>query len=280
MPPMRATFFFESGKFGWSETYHTSSGSHAEVLAKAVAIKDLRMRICGPGVTMSYIRVSDDAIQRDALPWSVGLTTVQDADEAAIVADGGGTSIIPIVVDSRADRPYSAVLVRGQGPSNESRNLYMRGVADSIIVHPLGPRAFAGWYDGFNTWASNMVTGGWGFVGTDHSRITYPEIRVSDYGDLTKYFTTVSNPWPEKFKARFSGFKGPHTPNGVRPVKKVSDTQVFIVGDEQTWKISTFGTIRVQQPTFYGFSRLDVRGQTHRDTGGPFDRPRGRRRRR
>ena len=63
----RCTFFFEYDKWGWTETFFRVSNSLQEAYDNAVDTITHRMKLNGGGVIMSYLRVSDDDVRRDAL---------------------------------------------------------------------------------------------------------------------------------------------------------------------------------------------------------------------
>lgn len=66
MAKIRVTIGFNTTSYGWSETYYRNS-TVADTVEPTLVLASLRSGfLCGPEVQIVFIRISDDAVQRDA----------------------------------------------------------------------------------------------------------------------------------------------------------------------------------------------------------------------
>jgi hypothetical protein len=114
----KVTFVFNDGRQGWSETWYLGAivdlGTAA---ARAATLGVARRELLARGVSLEYIRTSDEAVLGDSL---VSIT------RAAVA---GGT----VAGGLAPDTPYNAILVRAQAGALYRRQVWLRGIPDDWI---------------------------------------------------------------------------------------------------------------------------------------------------
>lgn len=290
----RATLFFESGKYGWSETYFRQAETLQDTMGFAQFLAASRAKLMGYGVGLTYLRCSDDAVRRDALVDRPQLFAASPSSPAQVptalaLQPGQGYMIIPpganIVkpaVGKLADVPYSAILVRMESGSEYHRLVYMRGCPDDIIVNPAGPILEKAWKDSFDAFLSQLVKGAWGFMAVSRNTTRYPLKPI--VGQL------VADPWTVEVTGhgfakgdtvRVAGVRGHgKLPNGLWTVVPVDTNHFQLYGYAGPLTLAWGGTVQLQKREFIPIKTALIRGETHRDTGRPFDSPVGRRKKR
>lgn len=125
MPTYKATFVFNQGRLGWSESWYLEQSNSDFALAQAGSLAALRQKLLASGVNLEYIRVSDVAIAGDA--------------NVKLIDEWGTTQI------DGADTPWNAIYVRIQAGDQYRRQMWLRGVPDAWIAPTLGNPASNVW---------------------------------------------------------------------------------------------------------------------------------------
>jgi len=156
----KVTFSFVSGVTGWSENFYTDAGTPAAAVGVARALAQKRIALCGDGVSIPHIRVSDVTIRGDAL-----------IDQLpGFYAGAGGPASLTQVKNATpgefADVAWTAALVSYSLNNVVWARTFMRGIADILFV---ADRVFVPNFDwkkafiSFNTEFSNAANG-WGWT--------------------------------------------------------------------------------------------------------------------
>jgi len=123
MAVIKINFFFQQGKYGWSETYYADKGSLPEAIASALIVRPFRVQLLGGGGSeypvLKKIRVSEINRAGDSL-----VEVVSDADGKV---PGDGLSF--------AEIPSTALLVRAEAGTEYRRQLYLRGQPDLVVTN-------------------------------------------------------------------------------------------------------------------------------------------------
>jgi hypothetical protein len=158
MATAKVTYFMEDPEgYGSSESFYcTTDGSLTDVLPKAQTLFKTRMALCGEGMSGTYLRISNDAIQGDAL---VDTTTyVTEAGAGGAPAVGGNQknpSIIkPSVAGSPPALPNLVLTVRFQVGTLYHAIKYFHGLPVAVLTTPPGP-SFVG--DFQSAWANFLA---------------------------------------------------------------------------------------------------------------------------
>jgi len=259
----RTTFFFEDGKYGWSESYFSQPASVQAARAAALLIAPKRIALLGTGPVFAAIRVSDADIERDSLiTLAADIPTGKDRREEA------------------SDVPYSSWLCQLSNGTRYKRPLYLRGCPDIDITDPEDAAAHGVFKKAWAAYVAALIAGGYMLRvllrGTDN-----PSKKITDvFGDAAGFkVTTAAHGLVNNDVVRISGVKGSTVPKGKYTVRKVDDDNFVALhlpapgavgytgGGEWTKQIIGF------KPVTEG---IIVR-QTRRATGRPFDSPHGRR---
>lgn len=159
MSVFKVTFAFNSGITGWSENYYTEAGTPNAAIGVSRALAIVRIKLCGEGVNLPHIRVSELSVRGDSIiDQQPGFTTVT----------GGFGSLIqvkPASLALPADVSWTAVLVSFTKANYVIGRVYMRGVADEFFTND---RVFAptqAWKKAFADYAAELANPaeGWGF---------------------------------------------------------------------------------------------------------------------
>jgi hypothetical protein len=281
---IRATLFFTSDKYGWSETFFKVADDLQAVLEDAVRMAVNRIRLCGTNVELDYVRVSDDDIRRDSLVAQPNLTA-QLKKSVRDVLDVGGEGAKPkeqkinVAAPDPADQPYSAILLRMEAGPLYRRPMYLRGCPDSIIVNPPGPVQPKEWGDMFRRWVEFLKGNAWGFkvlnrdVGNPAKPIT------ASPGVAPFQLTVAAHGLVQGQRVTVEDIKGEGAvPHGAFTIDVVDPNTIRLRGTTGAFTYDRGGTVRLRVYKVATISSIIIRGETTRRTGRPFDSPRGRRR--
>lgn len=147
----KTTLYFESGKFGWTETYFRQADNEAPVIFRAGKLCAARGGLVGPNASLLKFVVRNTVNKMVFGPFDVGKL---DTNNPNI-----GTS----------DRPYSAVMLRLFNDANRRPGLkYLRGWPDSSIVqnpivYPNGID-FAGLAVVRDAYTAELTQNNWGYL--------------------------------------------------------------------------------------------------------------------
>jgi len=179
---VRAThFFIDTQSYiptGWSETrfLQTPGIDLAQAIIKARTYAGIRQQLLATGIKIAYIRVSNDNTFRDSqivpgLPAMIGaptgpLATVIAAGQAGPQGAGGGNVVPdnPFFASNPADFDWTAVLVRGEGPSPYTQRsmFWLSGVPDALTWNYQAGITDPVWVSLFNLWVTELKAN-WAF---------------------------------------------------------------------------------------------------------------------
>ena len=115
MPTYKVTWIFNQHKQGWTETFYRTASNYTDAKNFALAHVPTRLGLCGRGVTIEAIRISDVDILGD------GCLEVNPPNQGPYPAD--------------ADNPWCAALVGlCAGDRLYRRSLWLRGIPDSWMA--------------------------------------------------------------------------------------------------------------------------------------------------
>ncbi len=149
--PWKVTLLFTQGTNGWSETYYCNASNYTIAFGKAYTLADIRSRMLGDNCVLSFIRTSQEGVNRVSVLVAVGPDTRYPLSRELYVsnADRIGASVLSRLVDST---------------DKVSRALFLRGAADNIFntLSPSNPDAvlFSSVFNGDFT--STLTDGTWG----------------------------------------------------------------------------------------------------------------------
>lgn len=201
----KATFAFQQGVYGWTESYYlnTVSDNLQAELAKAQSLAQKRIVMSGEQTLMPYVKVSREDVQRDVL--------------LSAQAYSGATG-------KPSDAPDTAILTKRFTTTPVAlAPIYLRGIWDELVLD--GGRldlANAAWLANYNAWKGALTTtvNGWGFLAKDPAESGSSLIQsVSQNTDGTIHYTLVTGIFTnldvgEKTKIFVSGVNGALSANG------------------------------------------------------------------
>lgn len=165
MPFAKVTYFLEDPEgYGDSQSFYASySDSLNELLAPAQSLFKARLGLCGDGIVGTYLRISDDSIQGDALVDTTTYFVGQSAQDAP--STGGNQknpSILkPGVPDSPPCLPNLVLSVRFQIGTRYHAIKYLHGLPIAVITTPPGPAFVGDFINAWNQWNKQFpATGG------------------------------------------------------------------------------------------------------------------------
>lgn len=176
---MRGQFFFQQGRFEWSETYYMNTSDYGNALLQMRQLAVRRVRLLGQGVELHLIRVSRDTVFRD----SAFATDFQKWQIPADVQDGFNPpdpgnqlyrKLAPASISYWASAP-PAVCVRVlcvSGPLYR-KVLFLSGIPSAIAEYgpvfgePIeNPNDIpGGWFGPFQDFVNFMITAPIGHIG-------------------------------------------------------------------------------------------------------------------
>lgn len=277
----RGTMFFESGRYGWSEThwYQSQSASLTQVQADLDILAKKRAWLLGAGATLTYCRVSYDDTFRDSL---------LDDGPVPTIAANGIPYYNPALESLYADSPFISVLLRAEGTALYRKQIYLGACpqgSEELPVFGLGPA----WLSAFNLY-SKALQALWGFKVQSKDPVAAPRIAVSNAtfaGGVATLTLASSIPggFTPPFKLRVSQLKA--TPNFVPGVYTVASyalppgTGTVVLREQVASTVyDGGGIVHPITYTVVPYTNLIPIGVTHRKRGVGYDPPRGRAKRR
>jgi len=258
MPALRVTFFFEVGSFGWTETYfRTDDFSTVEAPVKALAVK--RSALLTKGAFLSYIRVSDDAVFRDAMIIEPPL----ELPEKNLKAIEGAP-------------PFVSLLVRMENGVKYWRFLFLRPLPKAAININNQFTLNANWLDPWVGFKNQLLLG-WGFKVIEKAGIN-PEKAVESYtqnaGQVT--VTSTAHGLQSGDEIRIYGGQGVGRPKGNQFVVRVSNDTFTLVKTFPVFQYSGGSKFTTKKKSIVPITGSLWERVNHRDTGRPFGQSRGR----
>jgi len=266
----KCTILFQQGSYGWSENHFLAEPSSTLEfeMGKLETLAAKRIALCGKQTYISYLKVSNETVQRD-----VRVKYLGGKDSGALV--GRST------VDS--DVPTTAILIkRNNTLLSKSAILYLRGVWDDVIIEGGAVRQdSATWTSAYNGWKAEMLTG-WGFVGKDTATPARQNVSLvqSDVNGFV-LITTAGNVFDvsqvgKNTKIFISGVQGSASINGTQIVRVTGLTTCTTVKRIPIFDYIGGGFVTNYLPKFY--SNFDVVSTrvVERKAGRPSYQSRGR----
>lgn len=263
MATWRCTYFFKAGSYGWSETFYRAGSTYADVKAAAEALAKARIGMCGDGVEMSAVRISDVVQFRDYGISALGLSTGSES-----------------TADTSHVKPYCSLLTQITSGAYRNR-VFLRGVpsldylGDSPLnVQPALEKAK-------QRWAAVLTNAAWQMKVQDRFN---PAIqgRIVTTDTTSPVQITIDTPdgLDDNGKVYVRGVVGQTAVNGTHFVTKVTATNYILRNTISAGPYVGGGTWRKVVNTYLNIETVSfVREVSHR-TGRPFDTPVGRRRKR
>lgn len=274
MPQMRATFFFEDNKYGWSESVWVAGGPQGyEIVGDAAKnLLTLRLQMLGNTTLALYIRISDDLLQRDAY----------------VIAPGVGPNQLGGVLApaQAALQPYYTVMSRWDTPDFRTHGInFLGGIPFDVVPNPFNAALLKpAWLKAFNNWANVIIAGDaltgvkWGFRCFD--RGTAPQGTITKIVNATSTITAPGLVAAVGDPVVVSGTSPSRPFGGNYHVTAVAGND-FTVDQGAKWGAVVYqngGTLFKKIKTIVAPISIIPIGATHRNRGRPFGSPRGRRR--
>jgi len=259
----RVTFFFQSSKWGWSETLYNSATEVTNALDNAKQLIRFRAAILASGANLVGVRASRTDPQRDSRFYAVPQ------------ADGTGDNAWGVT-----DIPNTCLNIRLEATPLYRRSLQLRGVPDMMITDG-GYYAPSPMYTAALRRFLNQLLGAtWG---VQHKANAAPKriivMLLNDFNTNTTVVTTsVAHGYNTGDLVYIGGRSNVKGFNGLWRVKVVDATNFKIATVRPT---GTFFLGLTSQLVDYEYQQFDaaiVEDASHRISGRPFAAPRGKRR--
>jgi hypothetical protein len=258
----KVTFFFEQGKWGWSETLYNSATQTSVALTSARALVGPRRNLLAKESQLTAIRASLDDPQRDSLFYSVPN------------ADGFGLQGL-----GNSDIPNTCLVMRMEATDQHRRSYPLRGIPDEMVTNGGVWKPDAPYIAAINAYRAALINTTWGIAGNTGLAPTLLIVdSVQDFLNGRVGFTTNVD---HNFNDNDLVYIGGRSPlkgfNGHwRVLKSVTDTKVFYIRTRTQATPFWVGlTVRKIQKAFVAFTNLIPERTSHRVTGRPFGAPRG-----
>lgn len=259
MAQFRTTWFFKLLNYGWTENFHHTSVDVNVIAARCETLAPFRKALLGTDAQLVGVRISDDAVFRDS-------AFLQNPP-----IFGNGT------YPGTCDPAFSALLTRWDASNVTRKNLYLRGIADDLVVN--------GQFDNVATWST---------------RWSAYKAQVISLGFGIKRITQTANPYLPVYTIDADGVVSTASAHTF-----TAGQQVHITGVRTSPKVPTIMTVSLPITTFtfkvfnwaprplvvpnagkvrlYAFEVVPIisgvwERVVKKSTGRPFDTPRGRRR--
>jgi len=266
----KVNLFYEQGKFGWSEVYYRQNETLADTIKAAKRLATRRCEMNGDNTTLTYIRASVRDVQGDS---EIDVETMSTGTQGKISV---------AAVNGASDSPWTAFLFRCEYDALHRRMLYARGVPDSSIGHdPENPRVpGTPVEEAITKFKKELVDGGWGSVFSIRSQVDNPSFPVTVLDIVSGHATVTAT--GHTYAARDTVFVQIKRLDGSRMSINALLTVPVANLLKFEWPVADIineavtGVARKRVYEFRPFAKVHLRKTTHRDTGRPFDSPRGR----
>jgi Concanavalin A-like lectin/glucanases superfamily len=162
----RATFIFDDGTYGWSETHCLSIGGTLEELEPAaMRLAERRAALLGPGAILTWIRLS--------------LTS--DTPDVSLIGPLTLTGNLGPV--NGADFGFEAVLIESDGPSTAPfyhASTYLSGLPRQSMNPQTLRWNYASVHRAYDRFHHELLRGGWGAVHQLRDDVLPPAVRITN----------------------------------------------------------------------------------------------------
>lgn len=270
----KATFIFNEGRQGWSETWYSSGATTGatinDVYGDAVALSILRKQMLGEGATLEALRVSDIAIRGDSRFTEFFIPTPANQDLAA-------------------DLPSNGMLARVEAGALYRRQMWLRGMRDEWIVRnivtgvPIIPPALLAAFQAFN---DELVARQWQLRVIDKSPPNFfdnPVTAIAADGILTRFTVLGFGAIPIGAEVRSHNWTGPDKAALNKVFKVVSADAIGVTinlafATLTNPALDLTGMLASRIIVYKNITRSEILRLAARQTGRAFFVPRGRRR--
>lgn len=262
MPTWRATFFFEAPGFGWTESFYRDADSYDAMTTAAEALAKQRIGLCGEGVTMPSVRISDTAKFRDFGLHSMTFNSGTESSSAASHV-----------------KPYNRLLVNLVNAEYRNR-IFLGGVAASEYLGDKPVNAGSDFKQKLKYFAAQLKKDQWAmkvqarfapdFVGGDVAGVTNAQPIVVT--------TSANHTVTAGQQVRIRGVKGNKAANGLWYVDVPSPTTLSLRGSTGDGAYIGGGAWRVIKSVYKIIQSVELVREVSHKTGRPSSQPVGRRR--
>lgn len=265
MPFVKATFFFEQNGYGWTESLWQNAPDPVDLntfLPKVQAYATKRAPVCGRETLLTYARLSNENVYRDAIFLGLG---------AGLKGTAGQSS----------DAPDTAVLFQWRNNAGgKRRRTYVRGVWDGMIDKGGQFIPDDKYQPVINAWVGQVTQDSWGWI-TRGSRVQ-GDVKAatadpaSGQVNVTLKAPLFAGPLPRITRVQISGVHGAYQINGSQLVYPTA-VDAFTTKDRiAIFPYTSGGVVTWWTPTF---QIIDVGGAdrvVERKAGRPSFLSRGR----
>lgn len=263
MPIIKCQFFYQTNKWGWSETHYVQQNSLLTALHECEQALTTRYGMMGSSGRVKYIRVSDPLIRGDARVKVINEFFIQ------------GKSADP------SDIPTTALILRFECSDTMRRTQYLRGFPDIIVANGGQYIPSAGFATSFTAWKNFMINGNtFGLRGLDRSAVETPIANVVTAGGVTTVTTGAPHGLANLSFVRITKAFPLNSVNGVWRINVTGASAFTLLGPAPVNSWLSGGLVQARIYTFLPYQKIEIVGPGRRDTGRPIDSPVGRRRRR
>ncbi len=269
----KCTIPFIQNSYGWTENYslaNPSSTLNAE-LALLIQLAAKRILLSGGQTRIEYLKVSNEAILRDAQVKYLGPV-------------GGGAMVGSPLSDS--EPPDTALLcARKSGTNQQTAPLYMRGIWDILTTTGGGFDVTNPTWNGyFNSFVGYLTSNAFGMICKDpasppRSAVTAVTQLPSGQIEVVVQDNIFSGPFnTTKFKSFVSGVLGAASVNGQQIMIASAANTCFTVKPIPMFDYTSGGFLTANVPQFFLIGGLFTRRIVERKAGRPLYLSRGRQR--
>jgi len=274
MPYYKLSYEFEQGKWGWSENFYIQRDnlSLATTAATATPLLNARAALLGnnpatgtANPSLTAVRISNYGLQRDST-----LVYLNQPGTFAV----GGMPDIPntcILVSIKSKYP-------GDPTARYRRSLYMRGIPDDMVT--LGGKFVpTGLYSAnFSAWCTQLFNMTAGTIAKRVDANAIMNTLIENVGADVVVTTGAAHGLESGDIAQIYGVKPSGVFGGEFQVIKVDNNKYKILAKQLVGTPTWYGSTSKAGLVFAPFDELRMLRAGHRDTGRPFDSPRGRQR--
>lgn len=260
MPVYRCSQLFEYGKYGWSESFYLTSGSHQLALNATQALSIPRKSFLSAECKITSIRVGDVAIKRDVLPF---------------VYPGGG---LEGNVSDPPDGPWTAQLINLRAGYEFSRKLWLRGLGDVWVRNTLLTTGGTKALSLLNQYLGTIIAQGFALRAYNRGPVTFDILSIANDGNGNAQVTTTA---PHGFVNGNTVIlrdcrQDPYF-NGRWGITVTTPTSFLLKGGRlPRLLVALSGSVQLFVPTYPVINGVDILQIVKRDTGRPFGLSRGR----